>query len=1088
VPFVSKKQQRKCYAMKAKGEAGSWDCKEFARHTDFAHLPEKKAGPRGITWGRALCPLLAMPPGRTRNIFGEFIFKTPTLTQSAQTAGYDADVLKQMTEQAKQRQAEQGPAAPAPGDHLNQLPAGHPWATGGQPLFLGAAAQMPAPPIPKEAHTLLSPAQGRPHVDNGLARPTPIVVQNTDEIRDAFLSFCQDRGLSKEAAVDHWQKVAVHLPDNSPLSSEIPNAATPPAAKSMPSPAQAQPPATPPVATPHQLPSTPPLTVGVPSTPYTFDPSRQPMLPPKSPGDDQAMASVNARRAEIQQRMSQPEVVQAQAVQEATRSTQRAEQAAAHQQYLRQQWPEYAEGGSQAGQMRPEAPLQSSNSDMALLAGMAPRMAAPLATAMASRAAPAAAEAVTPAVAEAATPAAGLSSRLLSGVQRAAAGVFDPLPEIGRGIGAAANRFLPSAVPQTVGPVAKPLWQAASNVLRYPTGQAAIGNALRGSGGLAQTAGSVAAPMLSAAMGERPPDLSTGLKAMGTAYAAPLRAVQDLTGLQTEKLPYVGHKTEEGNWTTAGGAPIKHPGLLGIYEQPLQDIQHFGRGVVNKAAPVLEREGLLGAAGEAAKETGRRLAVGGQVGLSGVDDIVNGDPTMSGARQTAARIKLQEAIDKLPPGARLGDLARSVYDKARSISAPKLPENPIQQVAQTVGQAMGQLDPRNIGERLGMAPKFEGAALAETPGVAGTPLAEQLKQITPEAYAQLNPAQKQQLAQQVSAQTQQYKGQLDSYAQSTTDRLKPLADPKFDISQASPEQRTQLANDFNQAKALGEEYGKMAWADWHAQTGGTPKQFSALLKQPEFQERGAQVLSQHLMQQGLSAPQAEQSVLGVWDQLPTQFKAMMAIGLPVMLAGLLFGGGGAGASSGAGSLLALLGSLALGYGGYKAYQAYQKPADPTAAVAGQAEQVPLEHVRDLPQVQAILSGQNKDPQAVARFLTMLPERDRAQLAQSHPQLQAASGAQLPSGADAEMMRGAADAARQQGHTDLFDAYGNPNEKAIGAIIGNPENVGKVTSYVRALTPQQAQWMYNKMQPKAWMIRQTTAGGRMMQELEARMRG
>lgn len=41
MPFKSKKQQRKCYALKAKGQAGSWDCGEWSEETNFKKLPEK---------------------------------------------------------------------------------------------------------------------------------------------------------------------------------------------------------------------------------------------------------------------------------------------------------------------------------------------------------------------------------------------------------------------------------------------------------------------------------------------------------------------------------------------------------------------------------------------------------------------------------------------------------------------------------------------------------------------------------------------------------------------------------------------------------------------------------------------------------------------------------------------------------------------------------------------------------------------------------------------------------------------------------------------------------------------------------------
>jgi hypothetical protein len=42
MPFLSKKQSRKCYALKSKGKAGSWNCDEFAKETDYKKLPEKK--------------------------------------------------------------------------------------------------------------------------------------------------------------------------------------------------------------------------------------------------------------------------------------------------------------------------------------------------------------------------------------------------------------------------------------------------------------------------------------------------------------------------------------------------------------------------------------------------------------------------------------------------------------------------------------------------------------------------------------------------------------------------------------------------------------------------------------------------------------------------------------------------------------------------------------------------------------------------------------------------------------------------------------------------------------------------------------
>lgn len=42
MPFVSKKQQNKCYALKAKGKNGSWNCDEWAKATNQKKLPKTK--------------------------------------------------------------------------------------------------------------------------------------------------------------------------------------------------------------------------------------------------------------------------------------------------------------------------------------------------------------------------------------------------------------------------------------------------------------------------------------------------------------------------------------------------------------------------------------------------------------------------------------------------------------------------------------------------------------------------------------------------------------------------------------------------------------------------------------------------------------------------------------------------------------------------------------------------------------------------------------------------------------------------------------------------------------------------------------
>lgn len=45
--FESKAQQKKCYAMKSRGEAGSWDCDEWSEKTNFNKIPNKKITKEG---------------------------------------------------------------------------------------------------------------------------------------------------------------------------------------------------------------------------------------------------------------------------------------------------------------------------------------------------------------------------------------------------------------------------------------------------------------------------------------------------------------------------------------------------------------------------------------------------------------------------------------------------------------------------------------------------------------------------------------------------------------------------------------------------------------------------------------------------------------------------------------------------------------------------------------------------------------------------------------------------------------------------------------------------------------------------------
>lgn len=43
MPFKSKAQARKCFAMKRRRQNGSWDCEEWADETNFSGLPDKVA-------------------------------------------------------------------------------------------------------------------------------------------------------------------------------------------------------------------------------------------------------------------------------------------------------------------------------------------------------------------------------------------------------------------------------------------------------------------------------------------------------------------------------------------------------------------------------------------------------------------------------------------------------------------------------------------------------------------------------------------------------------------------------------------------------------------------------------------------------------------------------------------------------------------------------------------------------------------------------------------------------------------------------------------------------------------------------------
>jgi hypothetical protein len=46
MPFLSKSQQKKCYALKAQGKAGSWDCKKWSKETNQKTLSKTKSKKR----------------------------------------------------------------------------------------------------------------------------------------------------------------------------------------------------------------------------------------------------------------------------------------------------------------------------------------------------------------------------------------------------------------------------------------------------------------------------------------------------------------------------------------------------------------------------------------------------------------------------------------------------------------------------------------------------------------------------------------------------------------------------------------------------------------------------------------------------------------------------------------------------------------------------------------------------------------------------------------------------------------------------------------------------------------------------------
>jgi len=42
MPFKNLKQSKKCFLLKSKGKAGTWNCDEFAKETNYKTLPKGK--------------------------------------------------------------------------------------------------------------------------------------------------------------------------------------------------------------------------------------------------------------------------------------------------------------------------------------------------------------------------------------------------------------------------------------------------------------------------------------------------------------------------------------------------------------------------------------------------------------------------------------------------------------------------------------------------------------------------------------------------------------------------------------------------------------------------------------------------------------------------------------------------------------------------------------------------------------------------------------------------------------------------------------------------------------------------------------
>jgi hypothetical protein len=71
MPFTSKAQQRKCFAMKGRGQAKGWDCEEWAHATkNLKKLPEHKKKAEAVDPRRAVVADLEKQASSVAQVLG----------------------------------------------------------------------------------------------------------------------------------------------------------------------------------------------------------------------------------------------------------------------------------------------------------------------------------------------------------------------------------------------------------------------------------------------------------------------------------------------------------------------------------------------------------------------------------------------------------------------------------------------------------------------------------------------------------------------------------------------------------------------------------------------------------------------------------------------------------------------------------------------------------------------------------------------------------------------------------------------------------------------------------------------------------